>query len=333
VSGMRRREFVILLGGGAAAAWPLAARAQQRNPVKRLGVLWGLAENDNVYELYLSVFKQRLQDLGWIDGRNVRVEYRFTGGVAERIRIAARELVALAPDVIFATTNPAVAALLEETRTIPIVFTLVSDSVGSGFVPSLAHPGGNITGFHNFEPEFSGKWLEILKEVEPEVRRVAFLHHPQTAAHIGFLRVIEAASSSAGVTVTAAGVRDASEFEPALKASAREPNSGVIVAPSPITTFRRDLIITLARQLDLPAIYPFRYFPKSGGLVSYGIDQMEQARGGASYIDRVLRGANPGELPVQLPTKYELAINLKTARTLGLKIPESFLLRADEVIE
>jgi putative tryptophan/tyrosine transport system substrate-binding protein len=326
-----RREFTSLLGG--AVVWPVAAWAQQRERVKRLAVLWGLAENDNVYEPYLLAFKQRLQDLGWIDGRNIRVEYWFTGGDTERIRIAARDLVAVAPDVIFATTNPAVAALLQETQIIPIVFTLVSDSVGSEFVPSLAHPGGNITGFHNFEPELSGKWLEILKEVAPEVRRVAFLHHPQTAAHIGFLRAIEAASNSVGVTVTAAGARDASEIEPALTAFAREPNGGVIVAPSPITTFRRELIITLARQLDLPTIYPFRYFPKSGGLVSYGIDQMEQARGGASYTDRVLRGANPGELPVQLPTRYELAINLKTAKTLGLKIPESFLLRADEVIE
>jgi putative ABC transport system substrate-binding protein len=328
---MRRREFITLLGG--AAAWPLAARAQQRDRVKYLGVLWGLAENDNVYEPYLSAFKQRLQDLGWIEGRNVRIEYRFTGGVTERMRVAARELVALAPDVIFATTNPAVAALLQETRTIPIVFTLVSDSVGSGFVPSLAHPGGNITGFHNFEPDLSGKWLEILKEIAPDVRRVAFLHHPQRAAHISFLRVIEAASRSAGVTVTAAGARDASEIEPVLTAFAREPNGGVIVAPSPITTFRRELIIRLARQLYLPAMYPFRYFPESGGLVSYGIDQMEQARGGAAYIDRVLHGSNPGELPVQLPTKYELAINLKAAKTLNLKIPESFLLRADEVIE
>ena len=328
---MRRREFISLIGG--AAAFPLAVHAQQRERVKYLGVLWGLAENDNVYEAYLSTFKQRLQDFGWIDGRNVRVEYRFTGGVTERIRVAARELVALAPDVIFATTNPAVAALLQETRTVPIVFTLVSDSIGSGFVPSLAHPGGNITGFHNFEPDLSGKWLEILKEVAPEVRRVAFLHHPQTAAHVRFLRVIEAASSSAGVTVIAAVARDASEIEPALTAFAQEPNSGVIVAPSPVTTFRRDLIIMLARQLNLPAMYPFRYFPESGGLVSYGIDQMEQARGGAAYIDRVLRGANPGELPIQLPTKYELAINLKTAKTLNLKVPESFLLRVDEVIE
>jgi len=328
---MRRREFILALGG--AAACPLAARAQQRDRMKRLGVLWGLAENDNVYEPHLSAFKQRLKDLGWIDGDNIRVEYRFTGGVTERIRIAAQELAALAPDVIFATTNPAVAALLRETKTIPIVFTLVSDSVGSGFVPSLAHPGGNATGFHNFEPELSGKWLEILKEVAPEVKRVAFLHHPQTAAHIGFMRVIEAASSSVGVTVTAAAARDASEIEPVLTAFAREPNGGVIVAPSPITTFRRELIITLARQLALPAMYPFRYFPQNCGLVSYGIDQMEQVSGGASYVDRILRGANPGELPVQLPTRYELAVNLKTAKALGLKIPESLILHADEVIE
>jgi putative tryptophan/tyrosine transport system substrate-binding protein len=328
---VRRREFITILG--CAAAWPLAARAQQRNRLKRLGVLWGLAENDNVYEPHLSSFKQRLQDLGWIDGRNIRVEYRFTGGVTERIRIAAQELAALASDVIFATTNPAVAALLQETKTIPIVFALVSDSIGSGFVPSLAHPGGNVTGFHNFEPELSGKWLEILKEVAPEVRRVAFLHHPQTAAHLAFMRVIEAASAPVGITVMAAGARDASEIEPVLTAFARESSGGVIVAPSPITTFRCELIITLARQLTLPAIYPFRYFPKSGGLVSYGIDQMEQVSGGASYVDRVLRGENPGELPVQLPTRYELAVNLKTAKALGLKISESFLLRADEVIE
>ncbi len=196
--------------------------------------------------------------------------------------------------MIFATTNPAVAALLQETRTVPIVFTLVSDSIGSGFVPSLAHPGGNTTGFHNFEPDLSGKWLEILKEVAPEVRRVAFLHHPQTAAHIRFLRVIEAASSSAGVTVIAAVARDASEIEPALLAFAREPNSGVIVAPSPVTTFRRDHIIMLARLLNLPAMYPFRYFPESGGLVSYGIDQMEQAPGGR----RTLTASCVGQIQV-----------------------------------
>jgi putative ABC transport system substrate-binding protein len=328
---LKRRELITLVGG--AAAWPLMARAQPSVRVRRIGVLWGLAENDEVYQPYLSAFKQRVQDLGWIDGRNVRIDYRFTGGNAERIRIAAEELVALAPAVIFVTTNPAVSALMQKTRTIPIVFTLVSDSVGGGFVASLAHPGGNITGFHNFEPELAGKWLEVLNEIAPRVRRVAFVYVPQIAAHVGFLHVIEAASASLGVTVTAAGVRDAGEIEPTIKAFAQQPSGGLIVSPSPITTIQRELIIALAARLNLPAVYPFRYFPKSGGLVSYGIDQIEQARGGASYIDRILRGANPSELPVQLPTKYELVVNLKTAKTLGLDVPLSLQQRADEVIE
>jgi putative ABC transport system substrate-binding protein len=329
---MKRREFIAVLGG-AAAAWPLTARAQQGERMRRIGVLIGLPENDEVYQAWLAAFKHRLQDLGWIDGRNVRINYRFPGENAERIRVEAGELVALAPGVIFVTTNPAVSALLRETRTIPIVFALVSDSVGSGFVASLAHPGGNITGFHNFEPALAGKWLQVLNEIAPRVRRVAFVHVPWIAVHVGFLHVIEAASASLGVTVTAVGVRDAGDIEPAIKAFAQEPSGGLIVAPSPITTAQRELVVALAARLDLPAIYPFRYFPDSGGLVSYGIDQMEQARGGASYVDRILRGANPSELPVQLPTKYELAINLKTAKALGLTIPESFLIRADEVIE
>jgi putative ABC transport system substrate-binding protein len=328
---MRRREFITLLGGS--VVWPLMARAQQSGRVRSIGVLWGLAENDEAYQSYLSAFKQRVQELGWIDGRNVRIDYRFTGGDSERIRIAAEELVALAPDVIFVTTNPAVSALLQRTKTIPIVFTLVSDSVGSGFVASLAHPGGNISGFHNYEPELAGKWLEVLNEIAPKVRRVAFVLVPQIAAHANFLHVIEATSIPLGVTVMAAGVRDVGEIEYTIKAFAQEPNGGLIVAPSPITTFQRELIITLAARLNLPAIYPFRHFPKSGGLVSYGIDQIEQARGGASYVDRILRGANPGELPVQLPTKYELVVNLKTAKTLGLTVPPTLLARADEVIE
>ena len=300
---MKRRDFI---AGMTFAAWPLVARAQPSGRVQRINVLWGLAENDEVYQSYLSAFKQRVRDLGWIDDRNVRIDYWFTGGNTERNRIAAEELVALAPDVIFVTTNPAVSALLQQTRTIPIVFTLVSDSVGSGFVASLAHPGGNITGFHNFEPELAGKSLEVLNEIAPKVRRVAFVHVPQIAAHVGFLHVIGAASASLGVTVTAVGARDAGEIESTIKAFAQEPSGGLIVAPSPITTIQRELIIALAARLNLPAIYPFRYFPRSGGLVSYGIDQIEQARGGASYIDRILRGANASELPVQLPTKYEL---------------------------
>ena len=209
----------------------------------------------------------------------------------------------------------------------------MSDSVGSGLVVSLARPGGNITGFQNFEPALAGKWLEILNEIAPGTRRVAFLYVPEVAVHLAFLRVIESASTSLGVSVTMAGVHGAGDIEAAIKALASEPNSGLIVAPSPLTTIQRELIIALTDRAALPAIYPFRYFPNTGGLVSYGIDQLEQARGGASYVDRILRGTNPNELPVQLPTKYELAINLKTARKLGLKISDSFLLRADEVIE
>jgi putative ABC transport system substrate-binding protein len=328
---LKRRELITLVGG--AAAWPLVAQAEPNGRVRRIGVLWGLAENDEVYQSYLSAFKQRVRDLGWIDGRNVRIDYWFTDGNTERNHIAAEELVALAPDVIFVTTNPAVSALLQQTRALPIVFTLVSDSVGSGFVASLAHPGGNITGFHNFEPELAGKWLEVLNEIAPRVRRVAFVHVPQIAAHVAFLNVIRATSAALDVAVTAAGAHNAGEIESTIKEFAQEPNGGLIVAPSPITTSRRELIIALAARLNLPAIYPFRYFPESGGLVSYGIDQIEQARGGASYVDRILRGATPGELPVQLPTKYELVINLKTAKTLDLDVPLSLQQRADDVIE
>jgi ABC-type uncharacterized transport system substrate-binding protein len=328
---MKRREFITLLGS-VTAMWPLAARAQQSDRVRRIGVLMGFAENDEVWQVYLAAFRQRLQALGWTDGRNVRIDYRFTGENTERIRIAAEELVAVAPDVIFVSTNPAVSALMQSTRTIPIVFTWVSDSVGSRFVASLARPGGNVTGFHNFEPALGGKWLGVLKQVAPRVRRAAVVHVPEIAANVAFLHVAEAASASLGMTVTAAGVRDAADIERVLTAFAREPNGGLIVTPSPLTATRRELIIALAASLGLPAIYPFRFYSASGGLVSYGIDQMEQVREAASYVDRILRGANPGELPVQLPTKYELVINLKTAKALGLTIPQSLLLRADEVI-
>jgi putative ABC transport system substrate-binding protein len=316
-----------------AAAWPLVATAQQPDRVRRIGVLMGFAENDEVWQAYLTAFKQRLQDLGWTDGRNVRFDIRFTGESTERTRIAAAELVALAPDVIFVTTNPVVSALTQATRTIPIVFTWVSDSVGSGYVASLAHPGGNVTGFHNFEPAMGGKWLGVLKQIAPRVRRAAVVHVPEIAANVAFIRVAEAASTSLGMTVTAAGVRDAADIERVLMEFAREPNGGLIVTPSPLTATKRDLIIAVAARLGLPAIYSFRFYVASGGLVSYGIDQLETVREVASYVDRILRGANPGELPVKLPTKFQLVVNLKTAKTLGLTIPESFLLFADEVIE
>lgn len=329
---MRRRKFLGVLGG-VAAAWPLVASAQQPDRVRRIGVLMGFSENDDVWQAYLTAFKQRLQDLGWTDGRNVRFDIRFTGESTERTRIAAAELVALAPDVIFVTTNPVVSALTQATRTIPIVFTWVSDSVGSGYVASLAHPGGNITGFHNFEPAMGGKWLGVLKQIAPRVRRAAVVHVPEIAANVAFIRVAEAASTSLGMTVTAAGVRDAADIERVLTEFAREPNGGLIVTPSPLTATKRDLIIAVAARLGLPAIYSFRFYVASGGLVSYGIDQLETVREVASYVDRILRGAKPGELPVQLPTKFQLVVNLKTAKTLGLTIPESFLLFADEVIE
>jgi putative ABC transport system substrate-binding protein len=329
---MRRRKFLGVLGG-VAAAWPLVASAQQPDRVRRIGVLMGFSENDEVWQAYLTAFKQRLQDLGWTDGRNVRFDIRFTGESTERTRIAAAELVALAPDVIFVTTNPVVSALTQATRTIPIVFTWVSDSVGSGYVANLAHPGGNVTGFHNFEPAMGGKWLGVLKQIAPRVRRAAVVHVPEIAANVAFIRVAEAASTSLGMTVTAAGVRDAADIERVLMEFAREPNGGLIVTPSPLTATKRDLIIAVAARLGLPAIYSFRFYVASGGLVSYGIDQLETVREVASYVDRILRGANPGELPVQLPTKFQLVVNLKTAKTLGLTIPESFLLFADEVIE
>jgi putative ABC transport system substrate-binding protein len=328
---MKRREFITVLGT-ATAMWPLAVRAQRNDRVRRIGVLMAFAENDEVWQAYLAAFRQRLQDLGWTDGRNVRIDYRFTGETAERIRSAATELVALAPDVIFVSTNPALSALMQATRTIPIVFTWVSDSVGSGFVASLARPGGNVTGFHNFEPELSGKWLEVLNQIAPRVRRVAVVHVPEIAANVAFLRVVETAATSLGIKVRAAGVRSAADIERTLTAFAREPNGGLIITPSPLTATRRELIIALSARLKLPAIYPFRFFATSGGLVSYGINQMEQVREAASYVDRILRGANPSQLPVQLPTRYELVINLKTTKALGLTNPQSRLL-ADEVIQ
>jgi putative tryptophan/tyrosine transport system substrate-binding protein len=329
---MRRREFIGVLGG-AAAAWPLGALAQQRDHPRRIGVLMGFAETDEVWQIYLRVFRERLRDFGWTDGQNVKFEYRFAGESAERTRVAATELIASKPDVLFVSTNPAVSALLRETNTIPIVFTWVSDSVGSGYVSSLAHPGGNITGFHNYEPAVGGKWLGILKQIAPQVRRVGVIHVPEIAANVAFIRVADATSKPLGMTVTGLGVRDAADIDRVLADFARQPNGGLIVTPSPLTATKRDVIIANAAKLRLPAMYSFRFYVASGGLVSYGIDQLETVREAASYVDRVLRGANPADLPVQLPTKFSLVVNLKTAKELGLTTAESFLLFADEVIE
>jgi putative ABC transport system substrate-binding protein len=329
---MRRREFLGVLCG-AAAAWPIELCAQQGERLRRVGILMGFAENDEVWQAYLASFRASLRELGWIEGRNIQFDARFAGDSPEHTRAVATELVAKSPDLIFVSTNPVLSAVMEATRTIPIVFTWVSDSVGSGYVASLAHPGGNVTGFHNFEPAFGGKWLEVLKEVAPGVRRVAVLHVPEISANLALLRAAETASKALGVTVIPAAARNADDVERVLTAFAREPDGGLIVTPSPLTGTRRDVIIGAAGKLGLPAIYSFGFYSASGGLVSYGLDQLELVRGAASYVDRILRGANAGELPVQLPTKYPLVVNLKTAKALGLKIPEAFLLRADEVIE
>ena len=329
---MRRREFITLLGG-AAVAWPLAARAQQVERMRHIGVIMGFAENDPVWQAYLATFRQRLQEFGWSEGRNIRFDYWFTGESAERMRTAATEMVAMAPDVVFVSTNPVVSAVMQVTRTIPIVFTWVSDSVGSGYVRNLAHPGGNITGFHNYEPALGPKWMGILKEIAPAVRRVAFVHVPEITANVAFMRAGEASSAALEMAVSGAGVRNDADLERVLTEFAQEPGGGIIVTPSPLTATRRAVIIELAARLRLPAIYSFRFYAESGGLLSYGIDQTELVREAASYVDRILRGANPADLPVQLPTKYQLVINIKTAKALGLNVPNSMQLLADEVIE
>jgi putative ABC transport system substrate-binding protein len=328
---LRRRKFIVALGS--AAAWPRAGRAQQGERVRRVSVIMGFAEADPVWQAYLATFRQRLHEFGWTEGRNVRFDYRFTGDSAARMRSAAAEVVALAPDVIFVSTNPVVSAVLEETRSIPIVFTWVSDSVGSGYMSNLAHPGGNITGFHNYEPALGQKWMGILKEIAPAVRRVAFVHVPEITANVAFMRAGEASGAALGISVSGAGVRNEADLERVLTNFAQEPDGGLIVTPSPLTATRREVIVELAARCRLPAVYPFRFYAESGGLISYGTDQTELVREAASYVDRILRGASAGDLPVQLPTKYQLVINMRTARALGLNIPNSMQLLADEAIE
>src|SRR5262245_7241517 len=330
---MRRRDFVTLLGG-AVCAWPLAARAQQTGRVRHVAVLIPFPDDrEAVVKSYLTAFRQRLHELGWDEGRNIRFDFRFTGQVPERMSAGTDELIALTPDVIVVWANPAAAITRKATQTIPIVFVVVSDPIGGGFVTNLAHPGGNITGFQNFETAIGGKWLQVLNEIAPGVRRVAFVHNPDISAHLAFVRSAEAASTSMGITVTPVGVRNAAEIEPALRAFAKESNGGLIVAPSPLHTTNQELILALAAELRLPAIYPFRYFPEHGGLASYGFDTIEQHRGAASYVDRILKGEKPGDLPVQAPTKYLLVINLKAAKALGLNVSLQLEQRADEVID
>ena len=327
-----RRELLAALGG-AAAAWPLAARAQQSERVRRVGVLMNLTADDDDASPRVTALAQGLQQLGWTAGRNVRIDYRWGAVDADRSRRYATELLALASDVILASSSPAVAALQQATPTVPIVFVNIIDPVGAGFVDSLAQPGGNATGFISYEYGLSAKLLELLREIAPELKRVAVLRDPAIATGIGQLAVIQAAAPSFGVEVRPVGVRDADEIERAVTAFARSSNGGLIVTGSPLTALHRKLIIALVARHRLPAVYPFRYYPTSGGLISYGPDTTDPFRRAAGYVDRILKGEKPSDLPVQAPTKYELVINLKTAKALGLEVPPTLLARADEVIE
>ena len=329
---MRRREFIKVIGG-AAATWPIAVRAQQVERMRRIGVFAGLAESDPVVQLLVAAFRGALAKLGWTEGGNVLIEYRWGGGDADMGRRHAAELAALAPDVIFVSGGVAVERLLQATRTVPIVFTIVPDPLGSGFVESLSRPGGNATGFMMFEYSLSGKWLELLKEIAPNLTRAAVLRDPAITAGAGQFAVIQSVAPSRGVEVIPVNMRDAADFERAVAAFARSSNGGLIVTAGAAAVVPRELIIALAKQHKLPAVYPSRDFVTGGGLVSYAADFIDQWRRAASYVDRILRGEKPADMPVQAPTKYELVINLKAAKALGLTVPPSVLARADEVIE
>jgi putative ABC transport system substrate-binding protein len=329
-SQLKRRTFITLLGG-AAAGWPLAAGAQQSDGMRRIGVLMNLAADDPEALGRITAFVQGLQQLGWTDGRNVRIIARWAAANADNFRKYAAELVALAPDAILATSTQAVLALQQATHTVPIVFVQVIDPVGAGMVASLARPGGNTTGFTVFEYGMSGKWVELLKEVGPGVRRVAVLR--DLAIGVAQLAAIQAVAPSLGMELSVIGVRDVDEIESGITAFARSPNGGLIVTASTSAVVHRDLVSALAARHRLPAVYPFRYFVMAGGLISYGPDSIDPYRLATGYIHRILKGEKPANLPVQTPTKYELVINLKTAKTLGLTLPNTLLARADEVIE
>jgi putative ABC transport system substrate-binding protein len=329
---VRRREFIFTLGG-AAAAWPLAARAQQGERMRRIGVLMPAAPDDAEVQSWVGAFLQGLAQLGWLTGRNIRIETRWTRFDAEDTRKYAAELVALAPDVIVATGNSTVGPLLRLTRTVPIVFPLAADPVAAGLVESLARPGGNATGFMSFETAISAKWLELLKEIAPGVKRAAVLRSLATAAGPGQFGAIQAVAPSLGVELRPIDPRGAGEIERAVVAFASEPNGGLIAVTGGGVLRHRELIVALAARHRLPAVYAYRSHVMSGGLMSYGLDNLDQYRRAAGYVDRILRGEKPADLPVQAPTKYELVINLKAAKALGLTVPDTLLARADEVVE
>jgi ABC-type uncharacterized transport system substrate-binding protein len=329
---MRRREFIAVVSG-AAAAWPLFARGQQDERVRRVGFLWGRAESDLEAQSLTGGLVQRLQELGWTNGGNVQFDFRFGDADATRTSMLATELIELRPDVVLAAGAPAAVALREHTLSIPIVFVQVVDPVSAGFVTNLARPEGNITGFTNFEFSVGGKWLQLLKECAPSVERIAVVFDPANPTWTAYLRTIEAAAPSFGLRLIPAGVRDPAEIAQRIATFARDPNGALVVLPGPVTIGHRETIIVAAARYRLPTIYPYRFFTANGGLMSYGSDLADLYRRGASYVDRILRGAKVAELPVQQPIKYELTINIKTAKALGVIIPPGVLAIADEVIE
>ena len=324
---MRRREFISLLGG-ATAAWPLAAYAQRGT--RRIGVLMPFASSDSEGQARVAVFRDRLAELGWIEGQNLQIDYRWAADPITQLQPYASELVQQMPDAILVSSTAPVAALLKATRTIPIVFGQVIDPVRQGFVASLAHPGGNVTGFTNFEAGMPGKWLELARDLGPQITRVLVIYHPETTPHDEFVQGLETAAPALGLKLAAVPVRDASDIGHAFDGFEL---AGLVVFPAVVTGTHRQLILDLAARNRMPAVYPFRYFAAGGGLLSYGIDPLESFRRAALYVDRILKGEKPGNLPVQQPTKFELVINLKTANTLGLRVPEKLLALADEVIE
>jgi ABC-type uncharacterized transport system substrate-binding protein len=325
---VKRGEFITLLGG--AATWPLAARAQQSVATPRVGVLTTLSDKDSEGQLRVAVFRQELHKLGWIEGSNIRFEYRWAAGDAQRLR--AYELVGMAPAVILAANNTALRALEGVTRTVPIVFAQVADPVGSGHVSSLARPGGNATGFALYEPAIAVKWLELLKEIAPSIARVAIIYDP-TDFNSKHIQEIEPVIASFGVLLSPFIIRNVSDIERAIDEFSTQPHGGLIILPGPFTVVHRDLIIILATRHALPNVHAYRYYPAAGGLASYGVDNVESYLGAASYVDRILKGEKPADLPVQLPKTFRLVINLKSAKALGLEVPPTLLARADEVIE
>ena len=328
---MKRRAFILALGG--AASWPLAARAQQNERMRRIGVLMASAESDREGQAYVAAFREGLQKLGWTEGRNIRIDYRWAGTDLEAMGRSAVELVALNPDGILSANTPTTAALLQQTRTIPIIFATVGDPTGSGFVESFSRPGGNVTGFTTLEGSLGGKWLELLKEVAPRLSRAAFLFSPGTSPFEHFLNPFKTAAESLRVEAIAAPVKEGAELETVVATLAREPNTGFVVMPGPFPLAHREAIISLAAGYHLPAVYPYRFFSNLGGLLSYGNDIADNYRRAASYVDRILKGTKPSDLAIQAPVKFELVINLGTANALGLDVPLQLQQIADEVIE